>query len=738
MATLQEVGEALRNAHEAGDEQAARALAAEYERLAQTTAPGVREAVAPAGAAGAPARNPGESELPDLGTPKRLLTKGIPQVGASLAKTLGSLLLLPVEAGRAGARGIGMDQGEPGELTRRMQGKIDQFIPPPETKAGKLGVGGASAAIEAAVTPGSFMRNLAAQLGARVGVEVGGKVGQEKAGDNGRIIGGVIGGVVGGAPAGISGRPSTYNEMLAEAVRGLKPGDFAAAERLSKEAARHGITLTPEQLFDKQTGMDTLVNQTIASGKGSGRLQAQVLDQPGQLEAAARQGANRLGTNPGTAPATRDLREAAEGVLADAGKTRETVGKLFRSSEPLPGSVIDDLDANLAILAAEYKGSRETVAKIEDLRARLGAVTEKGKFPFGTNTRVQPGSGAQKWRTVQEPNELEVTLGANPGDLDLVAKSVEATLKDLGLGNPAMERLMTGRVGGAVGSIKKILDEHIPTRTQGRELYGSMKDRQSDMSEDLLGRIAGYRGVQDGRPDNLNLIPSTLGRKDKQDSEIAALASALRERAARQAGTAPEASAQATRALPQAARVLWDKALDTAFNPGATGRPAGTAGASFASSMVGREGSNQAGNFNQLMQGVGQAVGAEPKSFAAGMEQLLRVMQASGRNRSGALAASPGAINQGQSMGADALRASATGTVSPAWGGVTAARGLANRLSVAAHARQYAKLEEILSDPNAVQLIQQLGKTPVMSSRAGAIANILLGATSEPILTEGN
>jgi hypothetical protein len=195
------------------------------------------------------------------------------------------------------------------------------------------------------------------------------------------------------------------------------------------------------------------------------------------------------------------------------------------------------------------------------------------------------------------------------------------------------------------------------------------------------------------------------------------------------------AGAQASRALPQAARLQWDEAVHSAFDGGAN---VGASGAALADKLIGNNNPVKEANFKALLVGSREFQGMEdPKAFADGMVAMLRALRASSRNRSGNLPAAGGTEIR-PSLGTIAGKSAATGMISVPWGAATAGRGYVERLSALAHERQFQRLSEIFNDPNALDLIQQLGKMPFGSSRSGAILNTLIGATGEPTAaTEG-
>lgn len=617
---------------------------------------------------------------------------------------------------------------------------IDDLVPPPKTKTGQVGVKAGGMAATATALPGTFIRNLLAQGLSEGGSAVGESVGAGVAGDNGRLIGGLIGGAVGGSPTMLRTGPGNHRQMLAEAMRDVAPGDLAAARRVQQEAQALGIDLTPEQLFSTGTGLDSLVSKVAKSGVDP-TLTNRVAGQPQAALAAARNRGNQIGPRVDEADATRDLRLASEEALQAQQRTPANVRRLFDGDEARVSPVeLEGLDARLGRLQEAYRGSDETVAMIQGLRDRLGRVTDKRTLDMGTTETtkyVRPERGVAKHvpQTTSRPAQVEVNMGASVADTDLVVKSVEQLLKDIGIGTPAMERLMTGRVGGAVKEVKDALDGIVTTRPQGRELYRARKEEEERLASTLLGKFAGRKGVDEGAPDPQGLISGAFSGDRLNERGITTLGQTLLERRKRipdRDGAPTEEALRAGRAVPQGVRVTWERAVDKAFsNAGDARTPFG--GARLADELLGAPGSAKERNFRASMTAAANANGLDAQAFTRGMESFLRVLKQTSNNRSGNLTPVPEATNRAGELAKATAKTAAAGAVSKGWGLVTGARAMADQLTRAAREKEMAKLANIFNDPNALQLIEELGRAPMASQRAATAVQILLGSTPEPI-----
>ena len=662
---------------------------------------------------------------------KDFATETVPRVGADAFKKLIQFGMLPVEGVRAFADKVSGDPVKFGEMTQALTDPIDAVVLPATTPGERSGVDIAGSTLSGAVFPGSRLRNAITGGVSEAGTQVGEAVGHSVGGDNGGVIGGIAGGVVTGGLASIPKGEGTAHQMLAEAIKGLTPGEIAAARNLQSKAQKEGIYLSPEQLFGQSSALDTLANDVLRSGKGE--FQSRVMEQGGQTQQAARTGAQIIGPPVSTADATRDLRLAAEGAIKGDSAISPNIKALYdlQGARVTP-AVMDDLDTQLKVLQGEFRGSEGITDRLANLRAALLKARDQVPGPPAPPKLVK-GEGAAKW-LLQAQEAKPVPAGAEAKYLDQIVKETEAALRDIKLNTPGAARQQTGVVSGAVGKVEAILDAVNPMRKQADELFASAKGREAALKSSLAGRLAGKAGVSEEAPDSLGLLRSVLAKDTDQGVEISELSSVLRDRAknlraeAQRIGlrdpiTAQELmdeAAQAERALPQAARVLWDEAFSNATDTRkGGGRVAATAAGDFASALIGSPIKEE--NFRKLMQAVGastQSGAQDPKAYADGVINLLKVLEASARNRQGV----PMAANDISKMSGATLAGDAFRVTQPLAQTQVISRAIKN----IAYARQYKKLSEIFSDPNSAAIIEKMGRTPVISSKQGALLTTLM------------
>lgn len=717
MADLNELLLLADRADKAGNAQEARELYAEYERQTRVRTSGPTAAVAPARAEGAGGGGSYSAR------PLRSLVQGatqnpVSQVGAEAGKQLFELATLPVEAVRAGANKLAGDPVEFGRGTRMVTDAVDTVIPPPKGELGKAATRVAGSGVAALAFPGAPLRNFFTGVAAATGGELGDQTGRAVAGPSASpgqqdLAGGVgrlAGALLGGAPWTVARGKGTKNQMVQDSAKGLTQGDFAAAQRLQEAARAQGIYLSPEQLFGTNSGLDELFRETISANAGKGQLQSAVMGQVGKAEELARATAGKMGGNVGAEQATRDLRLGAERGLENAGRLTGAQRALYgKGQAEVPPQMLSSLQADLGTLADEFKAS-EVASRIQRVQKVIDSVTEKVRLetPNGPKA-VAAGKGAAKWKMApQPPTVTEVPLGATAADLDIIVKEAEGALADLTLSSPAMQKLQTGRAGEAFKRIRSVLDELNPQRTAANEMYKAAQEGREALSSSLMGRLAGRRGVNEEVPDNLGMLSSTLLSDRDNSKGIAQLAGALR-------GNAAKGHAESAQALPQAMRVLWDEAANKAFAP-TQGRIPATAGATFAETLIGSPA--REANFRQLAQGVAATFGEDPKAYAQGLVDVLKVVQATGRNRTGlGFAAADLKHAAGTSAVRDAFRLTQP---------IAQTHVISERLRNLAYQRQYRQLEDLFLQPDVVQQISNIGAMPIVSSRRGALITSLL------------
>lgn len=586
MAARDEVYEAIRAANAAGRTEDVVRLSEYLETLtdepATPTAPHANIETASANVTKPGTSAVAKADPSGMGANVKRVGRVAGQVAAEGVKQLFGFAALPGEAIRSGVRKLAGEDADFGRGTRVMSDLIDEYVvAPPEDEFDKKVVRIAGSGAAALAAPGSLFRNAAVGLLGGAGAEGGSHIADKvlNSGPAGTAMGGVAGSLLASAPLLFHKGRGTAHQMMQEAGKGLTPEDFRKAEELAALARARGIEVTPEQLFNKPTGIETLFNETVRAGGGKGELQALLLRQREGVEAAARQ--------------------QAPGVPA----------------------------ASTADAARDFRGaSREMIA--------------------GAPVVAPP---------------------LNPRASALMQPPVQPTMVDL--------------------------------------------------AQNLPGRAAKGNG-----PVPLNLLSNLLNSNKNQAKEIDQFgqSAVVQARQLRAQGNVAAAE-QIERAMPQAARELWQEAITKAM-ASKGGKTPESFGAAFADNFIGSP--VKEANTKALMKAAAPPGTSDPDAYADGVVNLIKVMQAAGRNRANVAIGTTDTIKAGQ--GPLKTITGLVGLRGPLAQGSQVGRTMGD----IAYARQYAKVADVMMSPDAVKILEKMGRTPLVSEKQSARLVALLAAAN--------
>ncbi len=665
----------------------------------------------------------------------------VPEIGRTagrVAANIGAVVPLAIDAARYGVDKISGEDPPFSRAGKAYDEQIEAWFGRPASRSRQVGesvlAGAAGGAGVAKAVGGSVARSTVSGGMGALGGEAGGAAGEPFGLE---VPGSIVGGLITGSPNQVYRGRGNLTNIVKDASKGLSDQDYVKAILLQKRARAAGIDLTPEQAFDQPTGFDTLVNETIRGGGGKGDLQSLVNKQPLQVEEVARKVGPGVGPKARSATdATRDLKESTYGAV-DAEKQLSTSQRALYddAGKTASGPQMDALQSKLAAMVEANAGSQETQTLIRDIQKRLAAVTEKttitGSVPKLTERPGKPG----KRLMLPTETSTELTLGADLAALDRIVKEAKATFTDMGIQTPGAAKIAQARYAAAAGEVEALLDDLITTRPQARDIARSAFERQDRLEAGLPGRVAGRKQPADA-PDSLSAVKSALMTEKDQAVDISELGSINRERAARLRVQARQTkddvlrdelikeAQQAERAVPQAVRELWEESLTKAFKS-KDGRTSPTVGSDIAAQWLTNEKNTRALVRTAMADSRG-LTGPALKEAEDGFISLLKVMEASGRNRAG-VPVSQADIRAG--VGKSAVKTAVQLTQPLARQAV-----LSSTLRNIAMQKRYDELAGIFSSPDGIAKLRELANTPVMSSRASSIVASMLGGA----LTQGN
>lgn len=645
---------------------------------------------------------------------------GLPAMMADAAEKPSNFLATPaglvIATGKALKQRIMPEQAGSMELAP----KLDALGPKPENTAeqyaaaGLQGVGGAMTSGGALAAPAkSAIIGGAAGLSGEAGAQAAGKgTAMEPVA---RLVASLLGGGVAGAGMHLATRNRPQSADLAkEAVEGITPAHFKAAQELQAASAKQGVDMTLDQALTAvgvpASNLSTIKN-ALAKSKSGNEVQSTLNRQSGQLEMLADTTVAKVpGPNSWErGDAANAVQETATTVLNNAKKARtEAVRADYAKAGDLPPEararllqIVDEvanrpgatdaLKATAAELKTKLSGKSEALKAVEAARA---AVAE-----------AAPGGGkAQATAALQKAlasAEADVGKPLKALDVDVAISDAMGAYKGTPtyLANPQA----TGQVKGLGARLNEEFQKLSPEVAAAEAKYKAISEATvNPLKKSAIGRLAGTRGALPDREANAAALEGIFNRgSDAQVSrnEITELASKL--------------STVDKDAFPAAFKTYLRGKLDAAIEsspgkvvPDAT-NSGNTAGRIYESLFKTRAQLNGVGSATEA---VARGYGLDPKAARAGLENLAQITNAL-RNRPGVV----GGLNEqdiktmsGGSVTANAVRLY----------GFLPLERVARNMEQRDLDKTFREFDRILTTPEGAALLQKLAKVPVMSSKA--------------------
>lgn len=487
-----------------------------------------------------------------------------------------------------------------------------------------------------------------------------------------RIVAGVA------APMGVQAArvwKDTPMRMIREATGDMTPAQFAEAQQALDKARQQGINLMAAEVMPPSS-IQQLASDVAASRSGGQIINQFMARRPNEVKAAVQ---DRLLTPVGAAD-TPDVnmaraKETATAVIKNAEKARTAATAPFfeRARQDIaPQSVIDDLIAR----AEAMKGTQDVTNRqaIDNFIAQLKA-TASGAVPEN-NVRALYG----QYQTTRKATE---------------ALPINATQE---------QRATSGTIGKLNQQLDQALSAASPNVQQGKQLYQQMSESVVDpLNAGPVGRVAGVHGFDPSVPPNLNPVQAIANSAMSRPESIRELYSQL--------------NAVDRQAFPGIARTWLENAFDTATQRVQAGENR-MIGANFAKNVYGTD--QQIQNFQEIMRGVATANGVKnPDAYVRGASNLMEVLQMTGKVPG--IGSPTGGRLPTNEMAQSSKAASVMESI-----GTQPLSATAKTLRAFVGQQNYKRLADILTDPDSVRKIEQLGKYSPKTSTAQALAAGLL------------
>lgn len=585
------------------------------------------------------------------------------------AKQIGKDLVRgPLKAGAAGVEAL-MDLALPkagsGESQAPLSEAVERALPTPKNdprsrQIVRTGVEGATGAL---LGPGGVSAPIRTALtGAAAGL--GSEVGGELTGNS--MAGSLAGGLAGGGLAGLAMAPKTTRGALAgQALEGVKDADLAMAQRIMEEARSQGISLNLSQAMPSPSNIDQLVG-ILANSPNGKEIVRQLRQQPEAVNMAMGGGMSGLpGKVVDPQVAANRMQDATTDIIKDVKSARTAlVSPLYNNAGDLGIPTTRSLSTQIDQFNRQAGISPKVVAKAQALQRELLESSANGK-PRTDAADIKAAidsfqGGIKDTMSPLSPQEQ--------GQMKYLVKQLYGNLQSRSPVLKAADKIYSGVSESVVDPLKKSVVGRLATPT------GALPDREA-----ARGKVFGILDA--------GTIPGS------KTSEILTLEKSLR------------GGKQQETFLDTAKTWMAKKVAEASTQQG--GRQSEQTAGNIERAFLGDETKQQ--GFKDVMVGMARAQGLPDDALLGGMQNLLRFVSAAARR--------PGKV-----MGTteSALEDASRGKLTRAAGNfsmIQPFRAVGQRLDDALNADAYRFMDRLLTTPEGVATLREMGKTSVMSKK---------------------
>lgn len=596
------------------------------------------------------------------------------------------------------------------ELTQ----KVEQQLPTPQgdstsrqyVRAGLEGLGGA-------MTTG-----IPSVMGAISGVGggLGGEAGKRLGGAPGQFIGSLAGGVGAGVVAGVASRARPQSAALAkEALEGFSPQEFEAAQAFMNKAKAARTDIDLAQALQAVTGREgnlTLLRNAVASRRQGDKVNTTLNRQPEQLQ---REAEMTLAGLPGKlyekAQAANNLQESASARLKQATTER---GNEVRGLYAKAGDIAPDAREELISI---IRKEADKPGATEVLKSRAGEMIQKlsGK-DAGMEKAVAAARGELEAATTPGARAAarEKLAAANR----ILSEATSAPLKALDVdtwigelrgpwqGQPLKVAYPKeqGQIKGLAGTLNKRFQELSPEVAAAEARFQQItQDVINPLKQGPIGRLAQAHGYDPATGAQISKLDGLLREGTEITSPHSAIRTAVRE-------LAKVSDTAADEALKANLNVRIKSALDSPVTEG---------GPSTNTDMADRlykglfKDPRQWQGLKDFIAESSKVKGADPTDVIRGMENLKQITHAmtSRPAAGGGLSGEDIKRLGGSSNTANVVRIAS----------FLPANRAGEMIERATLGKTLSQFDAILTSPEGVKMLMELGRVPVMSKKAQVI-----------------
>lgn len=493
-----------------------------------------------------------------------------------------------------------------------------------------------------------------------------------------RILGGLAGGVGGGL---LMSAKTNAPTMAREALEGVSEADLTTALRNMEQMKAAGMPGNLAQAMERQSNVDKLV-EALAGNRFGHRVQAQLRAQPQQARMGLEE---QMALMPGTirTPQTvaNNAQDVATAVIDESRKARTAAWEAKKAATEkatfgtaknvriLP-EVIDDIGLRLEALAAQ-RPNTEVAARLTDLRSRL---FDADGVPL---TNPQQLNEVLKEAATRLKSPDLTTKGIDAGQAKFLQRTIEEIRQDVGPGLA-------------------------PVRA-ANQAYVEATRAVNELKKSIVGRVAGRKGELADVEAVRSKVSSLFDQGSVPGaaaSDILELEKQFRPIKAGQFGAEIDGAA----AYQDAVKSWMGERISEAVRP-VGGRlnedlPKRLTEA-FAKDEVRSQG------FRDMLVGMARSQGMKDTALYPGMEKFLKLVGMASRRPSGQAGA--GAQSLDELAGQSAVGGIGRFSV------LTPLRQPILKWTEFLKADAYRAMDQLLTSPEGVRMLQKLAKEPAMS-----------------------
>ena len=390
-------------------------------------------------------------------------------------------------------------------------------------------------------------------------------------------------------------------------------------------------------------------------------------------------------------------------IIAQTGARDIPSSNAARAQQAATDVISNAEKARTAAVAPFYKAAQYETIPPSAMRPVAQAI--EGQI-YGNAIGSPADRSLGAWYQQAFPNTMRQTVlpETNVGRLGELYKRLGIERELPAVGATADQKIAAypaGKVQDALGDVLKANNPNM--RTAQRAYSAITENKINPLTAGPVGLVAGKRGIVPGEASPIERVVSSVTNQNVRPENIRELYTNLNQ--------------QDKLAFPGIVQTHLENQLNAALGDLRSG-PNPTAGQKFRQAIVGTP--QEQKNFDEMMRGVAQARGQNPDSVVSGANNLLEVLDRTGRTPGmGSQTAPRGEVNKemGKTLLGDTLS-----TVS-----LTPLKPAGRRFDDWIMRSRYANVAKALTAPDSVQILAKMAKLNPNGITASYYAAVLLG-----------